>query len=83
MRNLGLLAASAAANIGAGLERIGMMHAHRIFGHENIRATIAQTRKNGKKLINRSRYMPHQGPREIARRLRQAEKLAAKRAAQG
>lgn len=82
MRNLGLLAASAAASIGAGLERIGMLHAHRIYGDANIRAMIQQTRKRGKKLINRSRYMPHQGPREIARRQRQAAKLAAKRAAQ-
>lgn len=33
----------------------------------------------GRRYYRRSRYMPHQGKQEIARRLRQAEKIALRR----
>lgn len=36
----------------------------------------------GQRGLNRSKYMPHQGKREIARRLRQEARRAAKAAAQ-
>jgi hypothetical protein len=50
------------------------MLSNRGFGFSAIQAAIDQSRKAGKKNIARSKYMPHQGPREIARRLRQAER---------
>lgn len=46
--------------------------ATRVFGASNIAYVTTQNQKNAKKLTNRSRYTPHQGEREIARRVRQA-----------
>lgn len=50
----------------------------RVFGYENIKRTVAQTRKNGTKKIDWSCYKPHQGTREQQRRQRQMERQAAK-----
>lgn len=47
---------------------------NRVFGATDIKFATTQSRKNAKKLVNRSKYMPHQGGREIARRLRQEER---------
>lgn len=55
----------------AAMASVAMMGA-RVFGDANIRYATTQGQKNAKRLIAKSRYTPHQGEREIARRLRQA-----------
>lgn len=43
----------------------------KVYGAENIRRVITQTRKGKYEAFRTSKYMPHQGPREKARRCRQ------------
>lgn len=55
----------------AAMASVAMMGS-RVFGASAISHVVTQNQKSGKRLVNRSRYTPHQGEREIARRLRQA-----------
>ena len=48
----------------------------RIFGASNIAYAVRQSMKNASKTKARSKYMPHQGKKEIARRLRKAAQTA-------
>lgn len=55
----------------AAMASVAMMGS-RVFGASAISHVTTQNQKRAKKLVNRSRYMPHQGEREISRRVRQA-----------
>lgn len=51
---------------------------HRVYGSSNIARVCDQGRKNAKNTIAKSKYMPHQGSKEVARRLKQEARAAAK-----
>lgn len=46
----------------------------KVYGASNIKKATRQAMKAGRITINRSKYWPHEGQREIARRKRQAER---------
>lgn len=64
MRRIGIIGASAA------LLGLAAAESSRVYGAENIQRVITQAKKN-RRYVRMSGTMPHQGKREIARRLRQ------------
>lgn len=64
-------------SLSTALAAIAAGQASKLYGYENIRRHLQrQGKRYGR---NTSRYMPHQGEQEIARRLRQAERVAVNR----
>ena len=62
------------SGIGLALASLASLHTSRVYGAESIRYAVRQSMK-GRVYGNTSRYMPHQGEQEIARRLRQRKRL--------
>lgn len=70
LASAGLIAARPASD--AAVLVTGEREVNRVYGARAIQHATTQGRKNASNLVSRSRSLPHQGEREIARRVRQA-----------